>query len=763
MIRSFRELTEFAQAGGKGAALARLVQSGYPVPEGYVLLPSAFAGDALKPEAAARLRVLVAEGAWAVRSSALSEDSARASFAGEFETVLGVKTPAGVLDAVRHVRQSTHADRVKAYSEAQNMETRHEMAVVVQRMVHADLAGVLFTADPVSGSRTQMTGNYVHGLGEQLVSGEANAFAFTLARPQGRYAGPAEFAPFARRLFRLAARLERETGLPQDIEWAVAGGRLYILQARPVTTLKQDEWNDSLSGDYLWTNANLSEALPDVMTPATWSLWRIFHVDLNPLPPADDGPLVGNIGGRPYMNLTLLLAPYQALGLDPNKALEGWADMFGRVPAELAEFPPVPRTLRSSLQMLSHMFLWELRSARLRKRLPGFVKMAPTKCRTLLTRIDTTSDLATLWQSELQPYILEAFWMLRCVMKVVTEPAVKLRRDLVALAGEADAGALLSGNGPELASLGPLLGLARVATGELTRAAYLEQYGHRSPHEAELAAPRPAEDPTWFDQQPPLEAEALLARRGAEAEAAWQRLRAAHPARATAALRRRIDQAAEGARLREAVRSEVVRVIGTVRAFLLKAGQVTGLNDDIFFLTLSETERLLNKDHTATARTQQQKEAYARYSALPPLPTVIRGRFDPMAWAADPHRRSDWYDSHRPTHAAAGDDEKIITGFPGAAGRVAGTVRVLHRPEDGAHLQKGEILVTATTNVGWTPLFPRAAAIVTDVGAPLSHAAIVARELGVPAVVGCGNATMRLKTGDRVIVDGGRGCIEFTQ
>ena len=100
-----------------------------------------------------------------------------------------------------------------------------------------------------------------------------------------------------------------------------------------------------------------------------------------------------------------------------------------------------------------------------------------------------------------------------------------------------------------------------------------------------------------------------------------------------------------------------------------------------------------------------------------------------------------------------------ITGFAGAAGIVEGTVRRLDRPEDGCLLQPGEILVTVTTNVGWTPLFPRLGAIVTDVGAPLSHAAIVARELGIPAVVGCGNATMRLKTGDRVRVDGGAGTV----
>jgi pyruvate,water dikinase len=138
---------------------------------------------------------------------------------------------------------------------------------------------------------------------------------------------------------------------------------------------------------------------------------------------------------------------------------------------------------------------------------------------------------------------------------------------------------------------------------------------------------------------------------------------------------------------------------------------------------------------------------------------LIRGRFDPFQWAADPARRSDLFDALGGS-MAAGD---AITVFPGAAGVVEGRARVLGTFEEGDQLQPGEILVTTLTNVGWTPLFPRAAAVVTDVGAPLSHAAIVARELGIPAVVGCGNATMRLRTGDRVRVDGGKGLVEIIE
>jgi pyruvate,water dikinase len=202
----------------------------------------------------------------------------------------------------------------------------------------------------------------------------------------------------------------------------------------------------------------------------------------------------------------------------------------------------------------------------------------------------------------------------------------------------------------------------------------------------------------------------------------------------------------------------MMRFYAMVRAWALRAGEMTGLGDDVFFLTIDELLEVLAGDSTATAHIPARKETHARYRELPPYPMIIRGRFDPFQWAADPNRRSDIYDAQAPVPISA---SSTITGFPGASGRVEGLVRHLDDPEQGDQLQPGEILVAVTTNVGWTPLFPRAAAVVTDVGAPLSHAAIVARELGIPAVVGCVTATTRLRTGDRVRVDGGRGIVEI--
>jgi rifampicin phosphotransferase len=145
------------------------------------------------------------------------------------------------------------------------------------------------------------------------------------------------------------------------------------------------------------------------------------------------------------------------------------------------------------------------------------------------------------------------------------------------------------------------------------------------------------------------------------------------------------------------------------------------------------------------------------------ISTIIVGRFDPFRWAADPGRRSDIFNANSPATAWDTGRRAPIRDFAGALGIVEGTVRRLEHLDDGDQFQAGEILVATLTNIGWTPLFPRAAAIITDLGAPLSHAAIVARELGIPAVVGCGDATMRLKTGDRVRVNGGQGLVEILE
>jgi phosphohistidine swiveling domain-containing protein len=296
----------------------------------------------------------------------------------------------------------------------------------------------------------------------------------------------------------------------------------------------------------------------------------------------------------------------------------------------------------------------------------------------------------------------------------------------------------------------------------MSREEYVKKYGHRGPHETEVYIPRPAEDPDWIDKQlgnlelSVRDVDTLLLEQRNRYETALGNLRKAAPRKFDTFLQR-IQKAARLTRIREAARSEVIRTFWVSRVFILRAGSLCGLGEDTFFLEYEEILHLLDGIDEAVAQIPARKKAYKKFSSLPQYPTLIMGKFDPVKWAADPNRRTDIYDARQQIKAQFTTQ---IKGLPGSAGQAEGRVRIVDSPEDGDQLQYGEILVAVTTNVGWTPLFPRAAAVVTDVGAPLSHAAIVARELGIPAVVGCFNATSVLRTGDLVRVDGGQGTVE---
>ncbi len=626
-----------------------------------------------------------------------------------------------------------------------------------------------------------MSGHFVPGLGDRLVSGEANGQAFVLGRPSGKYEGPIELKRYARRLLRLASRLEGELGQPQDIEWAIAGavrshGKLYLLQSRPITTLigynpATGEWNDSLTGDCLWSNVNFGEAVSEAMTPLAWTVLQLVLAEWVFLPGT---PTVGNIGGRPYLNISIFATVFRALGRsreDLLKTLE--STLYMRLPEEM-EIPLLPVSRASLPSLLANLLRVEVRQRRGLRALPAFLAANAARCQRVRQQIReaaTSAELLALWHGEIRPHVTRNVWTILGSATYSADYTMRLHRDLTELVGPEDANLLISslGDGPDgLASLGPLVGLAKLTRGEMDRELYLGQYGHRGPHEFELSIARPAEDPTWLDRQlaqlreSPVDVDALLTRQRAQFEAAWQRFAARYPRKAKP-MRRRIDQAAQRTRQRESARSEYVRDRWLVRAFALRAGELTGLSEDLFFLTIDEVLDLLSGDEAAVATLPARKDTYERHRALPSYPPIIRGRFEPLRWAADPNRRSDFFDAYAPHQGRDAEkvEREVTSGSPASAGRVEGLVRRLDSPEEGHQLLAGEILVTTQTDIAWTPLFPRLAALVTDVGAPLSHAAIVARELGIPAVVGCGDATMRLQTGDRVVVDGGRGTVEL--
>jgi len=831
--------------GGKGASLARLSAAGLPVPDGFQIITAAYrrfvtgcglqeqilaAVSAVTPdqpatleEASRRIGSLFAQSAMpediaeairqayadlgggdlpvAVRSSATAEDLPEMSFAGQQETYLNVHGEAMVLEAVKRCWASLWTARAIGYRARNGIAPQQvSLAVVIQELVPADAAGVMFTANPLTAARDRVVINAAWGLGEAIVGGQVTPDTVIVDKACGKVTeqqisrkdimtvrvqdgtqdvpvptdrrtqavlSPAQAAELAH----LGVKIEELYRQPMDIEWALDHGRFSILQARPITTLRghnpaAGEWNDSLAGDYLWTRANYGEAVPDVMTPCTWSLVQILLDNADP----SVGPYrqYGNIGGRLFNNLSMAASVAAVFWINPKRFARMIETGFGRLPEGL-EIPIVrmsrwhilrmalPLAVRTLSQMRTHL-----------KRLPAFLAEAPAQCEALKARIRVVhnpTELAALWQTDIAPFFLECCHMVQATANQGGAAILTIPGNLQKLVGEGDANALLTGPGTgsgQLASLGPLLGLTQLAKGEIDRAIFARQFGHRSPHEAEVSIPRPAEEPDWIDKQlaglrqAKEDATALLARQETTRKAAWERLHERYPRKETS-VRRQIDRWAAIAREREAARSEMVRAIWVLRCFVQRAGALTGQGENIFFLSIDEILALLGGYQASLAYIPARRAAYQRYCALPPYPVLIRGRFDPFQWAVNPERRSDIFNapgSSLPTRGA-------ITGFPGAAGVVEGRVRVIATFEEGDQLQAGEILVTTVTNVGWTPLFPLASAVVTDVGAPLSHAAIVARELGIPAVVGCGDATMRLKTGDRVRVDGGKGLVEI--
>jgi len=666
----------------------------------------------------------------------------------------------------------------------------------VQELIDADASGIVFTADPVTGDDSMIEINAAWGLGEAVVGGQVTPDTIAVERssgrimrtvintkmvmtglvdggvtslpvPEDRQNAPALSDSEVSRLIELAIMVEDLFKDPIDIEWCRRGDQLFVLQARPITTaIHPDPWNDSRSGDFLWTNTNVGEAIPDVMTPATWSMVQVFLTDA--MATASIPPYVGygRIGGRIYLNVSVMMTLSAAVGVSETRYRSLTSEVFGKLPDDL-EIPPVKAHRRDIIRAVLPMALHVLREARRDvKLLAAYLAAHPALCdrrRAEIAAVVTPVELADLWMDVLSREFDRVSWMLSAATRSSGASFIATRKRLQRLVGDAAANALTAGlraQAGQLASLGLLDGLEQLAAGEIDRETFNRRYGHRGPHEFEISLPRPGEDPDWIDRQLAERADSatsyaqLLAAQEQRRNEAWTELEQRHPVQARI-LHHQLRGWAKISRDRERARSEVIRYFLVLRAYALRAAELTGLGDDIFFLDKTEMVRALHGETISPKLIKRRRTAYQAYSALPPYPALIRGTFNPYVWAADPHRRSDVF-----IEGSAKEADVAVRGFPGSAGVVEARVRVINDAADGGALQPGEALVTTITNVGWTPLFPRAAAVITDVGAPLSHAAIVARELGIPAVVGCGNATMRLRTGDLVRVDGTAGTVE---
>lgn len=722
-------LDERGTAGGKAAVLGALIARGFPVPPGFVLNGTleSRGGDTDGLVDAARS---LGGDRFAVRSSGTAEDLADASFAGQYETYLDVPTE-GLADAVVACLASARSTRADSYRQTRAIDAG-EMAVLIQPMIDASVAGVAFSVDPVRGDdRVVITA--APSLGEAVVSGEAageewavdgsTAIRRRRALDRGRVLS-------RRQAKRIAAHVEQiavDLGGPQDVEWAIdRSGKTWILQARPMTAIPRSaRWDPP--GPGLWMrNFRLGEWLPEAVTPlfATWLLPALeagFQSGMR----ATVGTIVpfryALVNGWYY-----LATPSPSIGLLPGvlreskgKALPILLNALIRVSTN------PPRADRDLLDRLNHEWN-EIALPDYRRTVEVATAAVNAPAAELRQHVDRIAEQAGI-----------AFWYLA----VVGGSAWKMEARLQRFCRRHLNKALPAGQMAQLL----LRGLAGTEP----------QYSSHAVQSADWYFPTAGElpSPPAADDQGTRRLHQLAEER-TDAEAACRRVLARRPR-----LLKQFDALVHVARKYAVIRETQARdfTLGwpTMRACLGRlAGQLDlGNRDDIYFCTRDEILRSIEAGHgemvsPVPARRQvwdQQRHLSAPLT-LGRAPRVIG---DVVARAAETART--------PSAFARGS----IIGHPASVGRATGPVRVVHDQSDFARFQPGDVLVAKWTAPAWTPLFARAAAVVTDGGSLAAHASIVAREYGIPAVVGTGDATSRLHDGQLVTVDGGAGVVQF--
>ncbi len=761
-IFSFGEITDEIASicGGKGASLAKLTEMRLPVPEGFVLTANAFSGGEIKPEALNELEALVSvlsdKHTYAVRSSALNEDGENASFAGAYETITNAARN-DIISSVKRVAASADSLRVRLYAENTGAESGG-IAVVIQRFVKPEFAGVVFTSHPISGSAAVMQGNYVKGEGEALVSGDENAEEFTFNAMKYAYGGKSEFERYAKRLFKCCARIRNGCGKPMDIEWAVSGGKVYILQARPITSLRRVnaekfEVNGSFAGKYLLSKTNVGEIFMRPVSPVTFGVLETI-CDMTGI------PFIDNICGQPYANLSVICSLIVSLGFSEKSAVKKLSEIAGELPQglEVPIFPFDKKIIRKKMRALLFGSGKGKISRAEKREIKANLGEAADKLIAEIRGITDSKALLSFWETKGKRFISGA---LGAIMKGVNViPLFGTKKKISRICGEELANELCSGGAGTLDSMKPLLLLEDVISGKMTRDEYIKLCGHRHVDEMELSAPYPYENPDFPENiigehiKSGVNAHRMRAEQEARFNEAVLKFKKQYRNKSKW-LDKTLSRFKKANLARENVRSRGVKLFCMMREFLLKAGELSGVGEDIFMLYFGEVLELLKGEKRALSNIPARRKSYEENLAYPPFPNLICGRFEPKKWLADERARRDFYSDEEIGCSLSAD----IKGFSGAAGVVTGRVRVIFSADNAEELQTGEILCAPATNIGWTVIFPRAAAIITDIGAPLSHAAIVAREFGIPAVVGCGNATTLLKTGDMVTVDGARGTV----
>jgi pyruvate,water dikinase len=715
-------MADAAEVGGKAAGLGELIAVGARVPDGVVL--TAATAELTVDEREPLLRAAADElgaGPFAVRSSGVSEDGAEASYAGMYETVLNVSADELAAATDRSI-SSARTARVAAYTPA-SLGTDGRLAVIIQRMVAPAAAGVALTADPITGNRRSTVISAVRGIGDRLVSGEAIGDEWVVVGHDATPRRQPEHALDRRQAIQVASearRIAAARGAPQDIEWAIdVDGTLWILQARPMTALPREvSWDPPAPGAFTRT-FRFGEWISEPVTPLfeSWLLTAMedrLHVLLEELlGERDPRPYHVVVNGWYYYSINWLSARVFA------RNLPGMLWHLIRSPRRVAGL--LPATVRHSVPIFERE-----------------------------------------WREDIQPRYRAA--VAAAQSQVETRPATQLPAlidELADLSGEYFASiAALAGGAFKIEII--LAGFYRRHLASSLGGSHLPLVaGFALPADA---GPHAVVSLDWWHGPSPLaetaataaEQHAAVVERRLAAEAAAFRVLAAAPRRLRA-FRKLLADTQHLAAVREEQVPGLTIGWPVMRRAVLRIGEalvgsgVIAHPDEVFFLTRDEVLSALNGTGMAASVDVAERRARRDEQGELMAPLMV-GRMTRMM-------KGLWEKMPRLVGAVR-SESALVSGTPASPGRATGLVRVVRGPRDFDQLQPGEILVAPLTAPAWTPLFTRAAGIVTDVGSLASHASIIAREYGIPAVVGCGDATARLRTGMRVTVDGGTGNVE---
>ena len=865
--------------GGKGANLGELVAAGLPVPTGCVLTTDAyrefiaanslqdrilelatsapderadaagsiadlFAAGTIPPEMAGEFReayLLLGDGKGevpvAVRSSATAEDLAEASFAGQQDTYLNVSGAGALLDAVRECWASLWTARAMAYRARAGIDPQDvALAIVIQEMVDADAAGVMFTANPATGNRCQIVIGAAWGLGESVVGGlvstddiivetaTLNVLSTRVATkdtmtvtashrtaeqqvPENLRSRPVLEAGEAQRLARLGIKIAEHFGVPQDIEWARSGGEFFIVQARGITALREPEADVPQTWPLphrhgLYFRSSIVEQLPDPLTPLFADLIEPSVVDSLEV-------LLGRAFGRKAMRGGDLGLPtvngyayyyYRASGLvrllaltplavarlgrgNAGMGLEGWKEQSHPAYRDAIavwaqrEWKSLPGTelLAAAGELLDA-------GTRYYTAVQSVIPLAGTSevtFRAFYDRLvkspgDPAADTFLLgFDSE--PIRAEySLFDLATWIRERTGLAARLQAtDSSILAAEV--------LGTDTGREGQAPDAERSQFLERFRA-HLRDYGH-AVYNLDFATPVPADAPAPLldtlkfhlrgEGSDPYQRQRESAQRRKENTA---RIMGRLSGRRARTFKRLLAWAQKAAPMREDALADIGLAWPLLRAMLLEQGArlrdagVVGRAEDVFWLRLTELRVAIDFGLADPVPAGEGNGSG---------PVRILGASGPVQAGVVAERRSLWRAQRRaeapqmlPAYRWAdkalsgvmpaglqSQTGDVIKGVGASLGTVRARARVLAGPEDFASMRAGEVLVARMTTPAWTPLFAMAAAVVTDVGGPLSHSSIVAREYGIPAVLGTGVATRQIHTGDMITVDGDGGTV----